>query len=142
MRASRPAETRKTQRRFILPGPWVPWLLGSSAPYKKVALLSCTATQWFSADVRASVRVGFSAFRGGTDREGRGLCLGTECPETWGSIVVLTSGFRDLLPSVGASVGALIELHQRERLKGLSSWVETAPAFWRGGMDCAQVHVV
>lgn len=33
-----------------------------------------------SADVRASVRVGFSAFGGGTDREGRGLCLGTECP--------------------------------------------------------------
>lgn len=33
-------------------------------------------------DVRASVRVGLTAFRGGTDREGRGRCLGTECPET------------------------------------------------------------
>lgn len=92
-----------------------------------------------SADVRASVRVGFSAFRGGTDREGRGLCLGTECPETWGSIVVLTSGFRDLL----RSVGTLIELLQRERLKGLSVLgKETAPAFWCGGMDCARVHLV
>lgn len=48
-----------------------------------------------SADVRASVRVGFTAFGGGTDREGRGCCLGTECPETWSSIVAPTSGFRD-----------------------------------------------
>lgn len=67
-----------------------------------------------SADMRVSVRVGFSAFGGGTHKEGRGLCLGTECPETWGSIVVPTSGFRDLLPSMGA----LIEFLQRERLRG------------------------
>lgn len=59
-------------------------------------------------------------FGGGTDREGRGFCLGTECPETWGSIVVPMSGFRDLLPSVGT----LMELLQRERLRGLSAWVK------------------
>lgn len=90
-----------------------------------------------SAVVRVSVRVGFSAFGGGTDREGRGLCLGTECPETWGSRVVPTSGFQDLLPSVGVP----IELLQREKLRGLSVLGEETDALsllaWRNGLHAS-----
>lgn len=47
-------------------------------------------------------------------------------------------GFRDLL----RSVRALIELLQRERLRGLSVLgKEITSAFWRGEMDYARVHV-
>lgn len=78
-------------------------------------------------DVPASVRVGLTAFGGGTDREGRGRCLGTECPETWGGIVAPTLGFRNLLPSVGA----VVELLLRERLRGNPGTdEEMASAFW------------
>lgn len=92
-----------------------------------------------SADVRASVRVGFTAFGGGTDREGRGRCLGTECPETWGGIVAPISGFQDLLPSVGA----LIELLLRERLRGNPGTDEEMDsASWSGGMDSARARIV
>lgn len=47
-------------------------------------------------------------------------------------------GFRDRLPSVRA----LIELLQRERLRGLSVLdKEIASAFWGGGMDYERVHM-
>lgn len=85
-----------------------------------------------SADVRASVRVGFTAFGGGTDEEGRDHCLGTECPKTWGGIVAPTSGFLDLLRSVG-------KLLLRERLRGNTGTdEEMASASWNRGLDRAR----
>jgi hypothetical protein len=74
--ASRPAGTRGTQRRFILLGPWALWFSGPSAPYKKVAPLSCAATQWLFQPMCGSQCGLDSVFRGRDRQRGAGLLPG------------------------------------------------------------------
>lgn len=138
--ASRPAGTRRTQRRFILPAPGFQGSRAPPHPIKRWHRFHALLPNGCFSRCAVLSAGWIQCFGGGTYREGRGFCLGTECPETWGSIVVPTSGFRDLLPSVGT----LMELLQRERLRGLSAWVKRwmASAFWSGGMDCARALVV
>lgn len=75
----------------------------------------------------------------GPTEKGGAAAWELSAPETWGGIIAPTSGFQDLLPSVGA----LIELLLRERLRGNPGTdEEMASASWSGGMDSARARIV